>query len=336
MFNKILISKANLLNNLSLIKQNNPDSKLCAMVKANAYGVGIKEVVKIIDSGVDFYGVSSRDEAVKLARLTKRPILVVGTTDRFDCHFSYSCMNLGDVNTAIALKMPINVHLKINTGMNRYGFKNIKDFELAINKIKNSLVNLQGVFTHFATDDKLVLKQNNKFKKYIKLLNEYNLHPIIHADNSIANFKFNHGYDMVRVGFNLYNCNSYGFKPVVEILSKIVAINDVKSGELVGYNYRFVANKRLRVAVIPIGYADGFDMHFLGLKLKVGEVECQVLNICMDCFMLDISNLGLKVGDEIAILNKENPLEKYAKYARTSEYEIMTKFSFMRAKRIIK
>ncbi len=335
MFNKIIINSANLINNIELIKAKKA-CKICAMVKANAYGVGDREVVKIIDNYVDFYGVACYREACRIKNLTARPILIVGPIERLNCRFSYTCMSLADVKRVIRFNKPINVHLKVNTGMNRYGFNDLSEFETALKLIKNSIVNLQGVFTHFATADKLVEKQNRRFKKYLKLLEFYDLHPIIHADNSAVSLKFNHRYDMVRVGFNLYNSHENGLLPAAEIKTKICAINTVKSGELVGYDYRAVANKQVRVAVLPVGYADGFDMHYIGLNLNVGGKSCKVLNVCMDCFMLDISNTNLKLNDEVYILDKFNPLSQYAGKLNTTEYEVMTKFSHLRGSRVIK
>ena len=110
---------------------------------------------------------------------------------------------------------------------------------------------------------------------------------------------------------------------------------EVKKNDLVGYDYRFVAKNNTKIAIVPIGYADGFDMKYIGIDLIVKGKKCKVLNICMDCFMLDITNTDIKKGDEIYILNKFNTLKLYADYNLTSQYETMIKFSFIRAERVI-
>ena len=337
MFNNIIIHKDNLINNIKQVRNENPNSKVCAMVKANAYGVGDSVVVQVFEKYVDFWGVACFFEAQKIKKLTKRPILIVGALEKenIDERFSYTCSDLEDVLFLTSLNSQIKIHLKINTGMNRFGFSNLKDFKKALNVIKKSKLKLEGLFTHFATSDELVNEQMKKFNKFVDVCFSLGLNPIVHADNSFVNEKFNHNLDMVRIGFSLYNRSDGWFLPAVEIKTKIVQIQNVKKGELVGYDYRFVAKRDLIVAVVPIGYADGFDMKFLGIELNIGGSFCKVLNICMDCFMLDITNTKLKKGDEIYLLNKFNSLNFYAEYAETNAYEIMTKFSHMRASRVL-
>ncbi len=336
MFNTKIINSHALINNIKLIKQKNPNSLICAMVKANAYGVGLKEVVKIISPFANFFGVACVMEAKAVRKICKNPILIVGPLEfgKLDNSFSYTCQSLKDINYLISLNLPFKIHLKINSGMNRYGFSSTKEYQMALKKISKSLLFLEGVFTHFATVDQFVEKQFKTFKKFVNITKQFGFNPIVHADNSFVNEKFNHSLDMVRIGYNLYN-GAGKFKSVLKIKTKIVKINNVKKGDLVGYDYRFVAKKPVKIAVLPVGYADGFDMKYLGLKLKINNAPCRVLNICMDCFMLDISKTRLKEGDEIEILNEKNNLKKYAKYISSSCYEVGTKFSFMRAKTII-
>ncbi len=336
MLNTMLIDRAKLRNNVEQVRLQNPNSLLCAMVKANAYGVGLEEVVQCIDDKVDYYGVACFFEAKKLLSLTKKKILIVGALDDvLDDRISYTCRSLDDIDRMISFDRKLNIHIKINTGMNRYGFKYRVELIKALKKIKNSKLNLEGVFTHFATTDDYVCEQMKKFTSFIDIIHKYGFNPIIHADNSAVNCFNNHHLNMVRVGFNLYDRSDEIFSPVVEINSRIVQINNLKKGELAGYDYRYVAQSNRKIAIVPVGYADGFDIRYIGIKLKVGDSLCTVVNVCMDCFMLDVTNTKLKKGDSISILNAINPLKLYADYLHTSEYEVMTKFSYMRAKRII-
>ncbi len=335
MINEFLISKTNLINNIKRVRLENTNSLLCAMVKANAYGVGMKEVVKVIDEFVDFYGVACFFEAIKLKRLTKKKILILGSLDfkTIDPQFSYSCNCLDEVKALARQNRYINIHIKINTGMNRYGFNSIKEFKQALRIIAKSRLNLEGVYTHFATSDEFVKEQMNRLYPYVILAKKIKPSTIIHADNSSVNLHYNHHLDMIRIGFNLYNKTDFGFHSVVKIKSKIVQINNIKKGELVGYDYRFVANEDMKIAVIPFGYADGFDLSYIGLELLVNGSRCRVLNICMDCFMLDISKCNIKKGDDIFLLDDINSLKMYADYVNSSEYEVMTKFSYARVDR---
>lgn len=337
MFNDIIIYKNNIISNLKQVKAENRNSKICAMVKANAYGIGAEQVVQTIDEYVDFYGVACFFEAEKIKNLTKRPILIVGALEEnyIDTKYSYSCSSLEDVEFLARTQLSIKVHLKVNTGMNRFGFKEIKEFKKALLVIIKSNLILEGVFTHFATNDQFVETQMRQFNKFIKICRGFKLNPLIHADNSFVNDKQNHHLDMVRIGFSLYNRSDGWFLHAHEIKSRIVNIQNVKRGELVGYSYRCVAKSNMRVAIIPVGYADGFSTNLCGMKLKVRGAECEVLNVCMDCFMLNITNSNLKKGDEVFLLNKFNSLKDYADYLNVSEYEISTNFSHMRATRVV-
>ena len=337
MFNDIIINKDILINNIKQVKQNNQNSLICAMVKANAYGVGQKQVVHILNDYVDFFGVACFFEAKQIKKYTDKKILIVGKLDKQDIDktFSYTCSSLDDVKFLISKNEKFNAHLKINTGMNRFGFSSIKQFETAIKKIVKSKLVLEGVFTHFATTDNFVEKQKSNFDKFVKILNRYNLKPIIHTDNSSVQETRNHHFNMVRVGFCLYHENNNKYQPIIKIRTRIVQINKIKKDELVGYDYRFVANKKMQIAVLPIGYADGFDLRLIGFEILLNGQKCKILNICMDCCMIDITNRKIKKEDYIYIVDEYNPLKAYAEYLKVSPYQIMCNFSNMRANRLI-
>ncbi len=336
MFNKVIIHKDNLINNIKQVKTENSNSKICAMIKANAYGVGDRQVVQILEEYVDFWGVACFFEANRIRKITNKKILIVGVIEKdfVDDRFSYSCGDLDDVMFLIGLKKNINIHLKVNSGMNRYGFKDMGEFKKALSLISNSNLNLEGLYTHFATRDENVQKQMRVFKKFVVLTKKFGFDPIVHADNSFVNEKFNHNLDMVRVGYSLYARSDGWFLPAIEIKSEVVKIQKVKKGELVGYDYRFVAKNDMNVAIIPLGYADGFDLKCVGMELNINNKKCKVINVCMDCFMLDVSQVEIKKGDEVFLINKFNPINLYSDHLETSGYEILTKFSHIRADRI--
>ena len=188
------------------------------------------------------------------------------------------------------------------------------------------------MFTHFATDDDYVETQIARFSKSIKLVKKFGMNPIFHADNSRISINQNHGLDMVRVGYNLYLMDDKIFSSVVSIRSTVVELVKVKRGELVGYDRRFVAKKNMTVAIIPVGYADGFSIKYIGMNLIINNKPCLVLNVCMDCFMLDVTQIDIKKGDDIMILDHINSLNNYASHAHTSPYEVLLNFSHIRAK----
>ncbi len=336
MFNKILIDFSALLDNLSVIRARVKDKMICAMVKANAYGVGLKQVVKILDGKVDFFGVSNIAEARQVRRISpcaKVLIVTPACQPNLPLDFSYTCGSKEDVELLATTGKPYKIHLKINTGMNRYGIKSLNEFKSILSLLKGSNLVLEGIFTHFATTDEYVDDQLKVFKKYLGKLKRWRKDVIIHADNSRVSELKNHDFDMVRVGFDLYNNPHPPLLAVAEICTQIVSTTAVKCGELVGYDRRYVAKQNMRIGVVPLGYADGMDMSYVGLHLNVEGKRCQILNICMDCFMLNITDTGLKKGSRIFLLNAENPLSLYADYANTSTYEVMTKFSHARLSR---
>ena len=343
MFNSYTINKDLLINNVKQVATNNPKSKICAMVKANAYGVGVNRVVPILNDYVDYFGVACFFEAKKLSKITNRKILIVGPLDRSNINtkFSYTCSSVEEIRFLKQLNKKINIHLKINTGMNRYGFKNVKDFIIALKLIKTSKLNLEGVFTHFLSSDRYVKKQVKRFKLFKNIVNGFGFKTIFHADNSSVNLKYNHGFDMVRVGYSLFNNNKNGFRVPVNIKSKIVQINNVLSNEYVGYNKRFKAHKNVRVAIVPVGYADGFSARLIGMSLRVNHKTCKILNVCMDCFMVDLTGIkNVFVGSEVVILgecgDKQITLEDYAKAVNFSPYEVLTNFRTNRMEVVVK
>ena len=338
MFTKKIIYKNNLIHNAKQLKEHNPSSLICAMVKANAYGVGAKEVVKILNNYVDFFGVSNTLEAEQIKGLVTKQILIVGALEKNNINprFSYTCHCLQDILSLIKLNKKIKIHLKINTGMNRFGFNSINEFKQALKVLKPSNLILEGLFTHFATTDQFVDKQMSKFKEYISACKQLNFNPIIHCDNSFVNEFKNHNLDMVRIGFNLYNRNDNKFVPAVKIKTRIVQINPLNIGEVAGYNKKYIAYIKTNIAVIPLGYADGLDSRLIGIKIYIKNKPCKIVNICMDCTLIDISNFDIQKGDDVWVLNNENSLKKYANYLQISEYEMMTKFSNIRADIIIK
>ncbi len=264
--------------------------------------------------------------------------MIVGPLEhtKLNTKFSYTCSSIEDIEFLASKHKKFNVHLKVNSGMNRYGFSNIKNFKKAVKIIENSKLNLEGIFTHYATTDDYVEKQTDTFKKFLSCLKNTNFKPIIHADNSAVNLCKNHHFDMVRIGYNLYNNIQKKDGLVIKINAKITQINYVKNGELIGYDRRFIANKKMKIAVVSVGYADGFLLDYLGINLNVKNKQCKVLNICMDCFMLDASKVDIKLGEIVEILGDVNTPNFYANFANTSSYQVLTNFSMVRAKKEIK
>ena len=351
-----IIDRSHLIHNIKCIKSLlNNNTKLCAIVKANAYGVGVKQVCECIIDYVDYLAVASVIEAREIRQFEAlKPIVVLGEVD--DSDISYCVSHNVDISISSVDRLrriikvldncTLNIHVKIDTGLNRYGIKEISQLKkiIAICK-KSKCINLCGLMTHFATkssDIDFVDTQYNKFITFAKLTPN----AICHCANSYATIHDQkYHLDMCRVGFYMYGMTEsecQDLLPVVSIKSKIMYIHNVKKSETIGYDRTFVADKDMTVAVVGMGYADGLNRRLSNnfCLLVKGEYVPIVGNICMDCCMVDCTGLKIHEGDLVTILgdddNKKITLCDHAKSAGTSEYEILLKFNQHRMKIVCK
>ncbi len=344
MFNKIFINKKNLLHNLHYVEKFIKDKKICVMVKANAYGHGMKEIALCLkDENVSF-GVSNENEAFELRNYTDKEIIVFGAVEDYEkiaqMNIEFAVFSFQQVKKLCKLSKFENsnfkIHLCINTGMNRYGIKTHSDF-LKIIKILNKYgKQLKGLYTHFSsltTDKEYTQKQKEKFYSFCSLL-PTDWDTITHVGGGKAVFNDIEA-QMFRSGIEIYGYGDENLLPVMAIESEIVDVVKVFKGEHVGYLCSFTADKDMKVGAIPLGYGDGLPRKFSN-KLVVSDYKNNriknVGNICMDCFMVDISNSKIKIGDKILIMDNAN---KFTEILETTEYEVLTNFTKFRGERII-
>ena len=356
-FNKYIVDKNKLLNNIKRIKRYiGRQTKFCAVVKADAYGLGIKNVCPIIADEVDYFAVVSVKEAMELRLINNdKPILILGVSNLELVNWCASnnveitISSIDEVEyVAKYCKNTINVHIKINTGMNRYGIKNIAQLRQILRKIRESdNINIVGVYTHFATKlDNLdfIDIQYSNFEKMIKEIKTKNL--IVHCANSFVSTTDKLKLcNMVRVGFSMYSDHyeRLGIENVVSIQARVLKINQLKRGESVGYDRTYIAKRSQKIAVVSMGYADGFARN-LSNNFKVlinGQFANVVGNVCMDCFMIDITNIrNVYVGSSVTILGDDGDnlirLEDYAKALNFSPYEVLLNFRRRRMDDVIK
>lgn len=329
------------------------DSKLMAVVKADAYGCGAVMIAPVLlASGVDFLGVSSIDEGVQLRESSiTAPILVLGAVPGWA--FDFAVQN--NITLSIFSKEHIDacrltfektgikpkVHIKVDTGMNRIGIC-VDDAVEFIKSAQNAdFIELEGIFTHFACAENFD-KTNKQIKKWNKVINQVDTNNLfIHVANTAALLGFKDiKYNMTRVGIAIYGQlpelvegieNIPNLKPVISLKGRITNIHKVKANEGVSYSHTFITQKDTTVATVPIGYADGV---FRGLSNKIqgslnGILINQIGNITMDQMMFDITGLEAKTGDIITLLgtDKGNFLEvdNWAKLMGTISYEILCK-----------
>lgn len=328
--------------------------KFCAVVKANAYGLGHEDICKSLKGKVDFFAVANLKEALNIRKIDDTtPILILGVVDSahyYKCVENNISVSIGNISQLVDmpnLNNKLKIHIQINSGLNRFGFRLISDFKKAVNLInKNPNLILEGMYSHFATkgnDTLFIKRQFFKFIQFKKYVNNNDV--IFHIANSYATIcEKKYHQSMVRSGFLMYGemenniCN----KPILTIKSKLVNILSVKRGDTIGYDRSFVVKKSMKIGIVPIGYADGFDRRLSNnFSVLVGGKYCKVVGmVCMDVFMVNITDINANLFDEVVILGNQKDktisLNDYAEMLKTSPYEILLKFNYKRMNYIIK
>lgn len=341
MFSKIFLSKNNLIYNISYL-QSIAKKPLCVMVKADAYGHGEKEIISMLDGRVEYFGVSNMWEGLKAREVTNGNVLVFGRCeDYLECMkkgLSFALISLNDCKKILAIGRKNNLkpkfHMCFNSGMNRYGFKNHDDIMRALDLLDGANTPLQGFYTHFSsltTDRNYTQKQKEGFYNAKSLIPK-GWNTICHVGGGKTIY-MDIDADMYRTGIEAYG---YGenLLPILSVQSEIVDIQRVKKGEHVGYLCGFTAKEDMTVATIPLGYGDGLPRKLSNrLTVKInGESAPSCGNICMDAFMVDVSNISCRVGDRVTILDNA---KKLAPLIESTEYEVLTNLSKFRGERVI-
>ena len=320
----------------------NPQAKVCCVVKADAYGHGAVRIAREFEElGADWFAVSNLEEALQL-RLggIQKPILVLGYTPPEEAaalsnhHISqcvYSLDYARDLSrTAEEAGVTVNIHVKIDTGMSRLGFyyQDISRDEATVQEVKAACqlpgLHPEGIFTHFAVSDEgkagdaFTMQQFGCFKEMIEsLLREDIDFEVRHCANSAAVFDYPLSHlDMVRAGiviYGLYPSEELRHKPdltpVLSLRSVVSHLKTVKPGATISYGRKFTAQKEMKVATVPVGYADGYPriLSAKGAQVLIGGKRCPILGrVCMDQLMADVSALpDVKVGDTVTLIGRD-------------------------------
>ena len=352
---KINVDLSALRKNIHLLKGLLPENTMSLiMVKANAYGTGIIKTASFVEGlGVDYLGVAYTDEGVALRKSgVVCPILVMspGPDDFQDC-ISYdlepsifSLQLLDDFIKVLILKNRVGfpIHLKIDSGMHRLGIspEDIPSFIDVLNSQPEFY--LKGVYSHFSESDNSQERSFTKtqlqvFEHSCATIASYVPYPFLkHIANSAAIINYPEAcLDMVRMGLVVYGVTpntelSQKLKPVIEWRSEVVQVKTLKRGDSIGYNRSFTADANMEIAVIPVGYGDGFRRS-LGAgrgHVFIEGVKCKTLgNICMDMLMVDVTGKGILEGTPVEIIGKNQTLANFAAQLDTIPYEVLTSLS---------
>jgi alanine racemase len=354
------INLENIIHNLNFYKSKlSQDTKMMVMVKAYAYGGGIFEIANLLQyHNIDYLGVAYIDEAVELRKHgIFMPIMIMNPSpDAFRLlkEFNlepeiYSLDNLYEFITYFEDEEDSPpIHLKLETGMNRLGFMQEDIPQLIQLLTKNKSVKVKTIFSHMAGSEnpehhQYSIKQGDTFKGLSEqIMKALWYKPKRHILNSggISRYPEYH-FDMVRLGIGMYGYDptemeQEHLKAVSTLKSSISQIKGIKKGETVGYGRSGVAKEDMKIAIVPIGYADGYLRAFgngTG-QMMVNETLTPTFgNICMDMTMLDISKTDARIGDEVIIFGAEPTVKDLANQIGTIPYEIMTNIS-QRVKRV--
>lgn len=331
-----------------------------AMVKAAGYGTGTFEVANMLEQqGVNFLAVAFADEGVTLreAGITMPIVVLNADSDSFELMLDYrlepeiynrlSLLSFAEtVRRHGEASYPI--HIKLDTGMHRLGFER-KDIDSLIQTLKEiPELYVSSIFSHLAGSDE---PRFDAFtRSQIALFDELSScltaafpghHILRHIANSAAIERFPEAqFDMVRLGIGLYGISAVHQEqllPVSTLRSRIVQIKDIPVGDSIGYGrHKIVTDHPIRIATVPIGYADGLNRHLSQEHWSFivnGQPAPIVGNICMDTCMIDITGIDAKENDSVTIFGEEASIIRMAEVLGTIPYEIMTSVS-ERVKRI--
>jgi len=361
----IEISRKNLIHNIKQFRVLlGKDTKIAGVIKSNAYGHGDIEVVKIADNYLDYFQVDSIEELERVRAVTKKPILVLGYLNDEGIKkaiklraiiSAFDLMHLLKINhIAGILKTKIKVHVPIDSYLGREGImpSQVENFILEIKKLKN--IELDGIYSHFANIEDTMNrthaeKQIETYHKSVEIFRNNGFPKIkthISATSGILVYeKGKNLHNIVRLGIGLYgmwpsehleylNKKKIILKPIIKWVTHVAQIKVLPANHPIGYGLTFITKKKTKIAVIPVGYADGlprllsnnFEVSIKGKKAKV------LGRVAMNMMVVDVSNIkDVRGEDEVVILGEQGKAkitaEEIAKESNTINYEVTTRIN---------
>ncbi|APC96697.1 alanine racemase [Francisella frigiditurris] len=364
--NVLEINKDKLRTNIEIIKKYIGNTKLCFPVKANAYGHGLELVVSSSCDLVDYFATANVLEALRVVKITDKPVIVFGVAEfeyiedivKYDLRISVQ--NYNDIaileKLAKKYKKIIKVHINVNTGMNRMGV-DYADAKRTIKRIYESdYIDLEGIYSHLACADNRDHPTNKKqilrfeeLKQYTKSIDQ---NILCHLSNSYGFLgQRNISYDMIRPGILTYGFLPYFYldreireiKPIARLLSKVVKIITLNEDEGVGYSVIYRGFEGEQIAVVPIGYGDGFprELGDRGVVNINGHIYQMAGKMSMDALTISLgrNEYGVKVGDEVELISdiprNRNSAFSLAQQVLTIEYDIMSTLNDRIVRRLV-
>ncbi|MFK7954000.1 MAG: alanine racemase [Ekhidna sp.] len=335
--------------NLNQYKKLLPNhTKVMVMVKANGYGSGLEEIARFLQrEKVDLLGVAYVDAAIHLRQYgISIPIMVMNPhIDSYSLFEEYqlraAIFSIHHLKRLISdTKITPYIHIKIDSGMHRLGFDPNEIPALLEILRDNPTVKVEGIFTHFSSsdmesEDNYTHSQAEIFSNaYDSISKAIGFQPTKHALNSSGIVRFpEYHFDMIRLGIGLHGFDPTGnlhLRLASQLETFISQVRNLKEGDTVGYSRKGKLNRDSRIAIIPIGYEDGYLRLFGNGKatVKINGTNCPTVgNICMDMTMVDVTDIECEEGDKVIVFGRDPRVEQLAKWANTIPYEILTNIS---------
>lgn len=342
---KVFVDQASLRHNFAIVKQLAPKSKIMSVVKANGYGHGLINVAQGLSES-DGFAVLNLNEAIDLREhgFEQDILLLEGAFESYEIsiaakmRFNLVVHNLHQLQMIEKLKLnhPIDIHFKINTGMNRLGFNPKEAKDILKSMEKTSYFKSITLMTHFATADES-RGVDWQFDVFNEIANDFDFSRSVANSASIINFKNTH-LDWVRPGIMLYGASpivgrkssALNLKPAMYLKSKIIALQNLSKDDSVGYGETFKAKNDMRIAVVACGYADGYPRHApSGTPVYVeGKKTSTVGRVSMDMLYIDVTDIPhASISSDVELWGENIPVDDVAEKAGTVGYELLCAMS---------
>jgi alanine racemase len=370
----IEISKENLIFNFRKLKKvAKKGTKFSVAVKGNAYGHGLKEVVQILDSEVDYFQIDSIEELRILRKISKKKAFLFGYVQKSDlleaiklgsilAPFTLEQIrNLGTITQKYKIKQEI--HIPIDALLGREGFT-LENLTILFEELKKyKYIKVVGIYAHFANIEDIrpdesfgrannfthAQKQIKKYEEALKIAKQFGfkkLQTSISATSGLLVYEKSKGINsIIRLGIGIYGLwpsehikylwkNKLELKPVLSWKTKIAQIKELPAGRTIGYGLTYTTYEPKKIAIIPQGYADGYDRNFSNNgEVLIRGTKCKILGrVMMNMFVVDITSLKeVQVEDEVVLLGKQGEseisAENLAQKIDTINYEIVTRIN---------
>ena len=344
-----------ILNNYQIFNQLHNNKTVISVIKANSYGLGsVKVAHHLMEHGASFFAVATLDEAIELRMHgIDAKILVLGVIPTKDISKAIQHRVALTVPSKAWLKEAIRnipeknekklwLHAKIDSGMGRLGMKDVEEYKDVVDIInkKNDLV-FEGVFTHFASADEPGDSMNEQYEFFKDIVNKVEKPNYIHSQNSAASLLMDGQFcNAIRLGISLYGYYPSQYvrdnvkvhlRPSAQLVTEIVQVKSLKVGETVSYGRTFTADKEMKIAILPVGYADGYLRAMQGAYVNVNGHQCEVVGrVCMDQTIVSVSD-DVKMGDKVILMDNhiDSPqsVESLAEKQHTINYEVLCNLS---------